>query len=310
MQAGEHTGAMTPQQLRAAQIAALAAHPGMPQALRALCEGILELFKGNRLLNIIVSDRARVAMGLLAVYLDADYDPRNPLSGLTVNRYKAKCAATGLCSPNRAVAMVGLMRFAGHLEPASRSERGQRLRLAPTEKLLGPMRERWRRVFGGLRYVRPEGAVGLALVDDPAFAKAFVRAIADRMFARERLVAHGPGIELFVDRKAGLVTLMSLMLSAAPGDDMPPRGPLSITAAELARRTAVSRPQIVDLLQSAIAAGLLAPAEPARSDYVITPRLRDSILGFFAALFVLVADGITAAEFALREGAPPMESVA
>jgi hypothetical protein len=42
----------------------------------------------------------------------------------------------------------------------------------------------------------------------------------------------------------------------------------------------------------------------------MTPRLRNSLLGFFAALFVLVADGIAEADLALRNGRPPIEGAA
>lgn len=295
---------------RAGDIAALVAHPGMPAALRMFCQGMVDLFEGSRLLNLVVSDRGRVAMSLMAIYLDAGFDPRNPLSGLTVNRYKAQCAAAGLCSPGRAAAMLGLMRFAGHLQPVARTQRGQPLRLIPTEKMLGSLRERWRRIFGALAQIRPEGEIGLARLDDPAFARVFVRELVDLFLARERPVEHGPDIELFVERKAGLVLLMSLMLAAASNDDMPPRGPMSVPVAALARRFAVSRAQVKDILDSAVAADLLTPTGADRAAYVVTPRLRNSLLGFMAALFLLVADGIAEADLALRGQSEPVEGAA
>jgi hypothetical protein len=295
---------------RVDDIAALVAHPGMPAALRMFCQGMVDLFEGSRLLNLVVSDRGRVAMSLMAIYLDAGFDPGNPLSGLTVNRYKAQCAAAGLCSPGRAAAMLGLMRFAGHLQPPARTQRGQPLRLIPTEKMLGSLRERWRRIFGALAQIRPEGEIGLARLDDPAFAKVLVRKLVDLFLARERPVAHGPDIELFVERKGVLVLLMSLMLAATPDDDMPPRGPMAVPVAALARRFAVSRAQVKDIIDSAVATDLLTPAGADRAAYVMTPRLRNSLLGFFAALFVLVADGIAEADLALRNGRPPIEGAA
>jgi hypothetical protein len=304
------TDAGLERQERARQIAALAAHPDMPAALRALCAGAVDLFERSRLLNIIVSDRARLVMGWLAVYLDAGYQPGNPLSGLTVNRYKMQCAATGLCSQGRAAAMLGLMRFAGHLEPAARTARGQPLRLVPTEKLIGIMRDRWRVAFSALAHVRAEGNSGLALLHHPLFPRMFVRAAADLFFARERATEHGPGVQLFVDRKAGLVVLMNMMMSAAPGDDMPPSGPMSVSVAALARRFAVSRAQIKDILQSAVAAGLLAPAGPDPSTYLIAPQLRHDILHFFAAVLALVADAIAAAEADMRASERLMEGAA
>jgi hypothetical protein len=302
--------AAEPDTARDREIAALVAHPGMPAALRMFCQGVVDLFEGSRLLNLIVSDRGRVAMSLMAVYLDAGFDPRNPLSGLTVNRYKAQCAAAGLCSPGRAAAMLGLMRFAGHLQPAARTQRGQPLRLIPTDKMLGSLRERWRRIFGALAQIRPEGEIGLACLDDPAFAQVCVRELVDLYLARERPVEHGPEMELFIERKAGLVVLMSLMLTAAPGDDMPPRGPISAPVAALARRFAVSRAQVKDIFDSAIASDLLTPADPVRTGYVMTPRLRQSLLRFMAALFTLTADGIAGADLALRKDRPPIEGAA
>jgi len=288
-------------QRRTEQIAELAAHPGMPDAIRTVCSGIVELFGGSQVLNVVVSDRARLVMGFMAIYLDAGYDPMTPLSGLTVNRFKAQCAATGLCSPGRAAAMLGLMRFAGYLKPASDAQRGQPLRLVPTEKLIGPASERWRRAFSGLTHLRPEGKIGLALLDDPAFARTFACAAVELFLTRERLVEHGRAIVLFTDRKGGLVVLMTLMLSAEPGDDMPPRGPISFPAAALARRFGISRAQVKDVLQSAVSTGLLLPAGPDSTAFVIAPRLRESILGFFGAVFLLISDTIAAAEPHLRD---------
>jgi hypothetical protein len=304
MRHGATAEPVTAREQRNAQIAELAAHPGMPAAVRALCQGMVDLFEGSRLLNLIVSDRGRVGMGLMAVYLDAGYEPRSPLSGLTVNRYKAQCAAAGLCSPGRAAAMLGLMRFAGHLEPVARTQRGQPLRLVPTEKLLGSFRQRWRRLFASLAYVRPEGAIGLARLDDPAFAKVFVCEVMNLFLTRERMVEHGPEMMLFIERKAGLVMLMSLMLTAAHDDDMPPRGPMSAPIAALARRFAVSRAQVKDILDSAVTAGLLTPSDPGRSAFVVTPRLRENFLGLIAALFMLTADGIANADIAMRAQRP------
>ena len=161
---------------QAERVATIAAHPQMPEAMRLLASGLTDFFQGSRLLNLIASDRGRMVMAWMALYLDAGHDPRDPLSGLTVNRYKALCASTGVCSPGRGAAMLGIMRFAGYLELAGRAHRGLPLRLIPTEKLRAQQRERWRRVFPALARVRPEGEIGLALIDEPAFHKAFIRA--------------------------------------------------------------------------------------------------------------------------------------
>jgi hypothetical protein len=251
-----------------------------------------------------------MVMAWMALYLDAGHDPRDPLSGLTVNRYKALCARTGVCSPGRGAAMLGIMRFAGYLETAGRAQRGLPLRLVPTEKLRAQQRERWRRVFPALARVRPEGEIGLALIDQPAFHKAFIRACIESYLAGKPPIDFGPALMPFADQKAGFMVLMSLMLSAPPEDRMPPSGPMSVPVAQLARRFAVSRAQVKHTLRSAVAAGLLVPTGPDQSAYLIAPPLRESIFGFVAALLLLLADGIAGAQAELNAGVPVVENVA
>ena len=295
---------------QAERVAAIAAHPQMPEAMRLLASGLIDFFQGSRLLNLIASDRGRMVMAWMALYLDAGHDPRDPLSGLTVNRYKALCASTGVCSPGRGAAMLGIMRFAGYLEPAGRAHRGLPLRLIPTEKLRAQQRERWRRVFPALARVRPEGEIGLALIDEPAFHKAFIRASVNTYLSGRPPIDFGPALMPFADQKAGFMVLMSLMLSTPPEDRMPPSGPMSVPVARLARRFAVSRAQVKHTLRSAVAAGLLTPTGPDQAAYLITPVLRESLFGFVAALLLLLADGITGAQAELNAGAAPVEDVA
>ncbi len=206
--------------------------------------------------------------------------------------------------------MLGIMRFAGYLEPAGRAHRGLPLRLIPTEKLRAQQRERWRRVFPALARVRPEGEIGLALIDEPAFHKAFIRASVNTYLSGRPPIDFGPALMPFADQKAGFMVLMSLMLSTPPEDRMPPSGPMSVPVARLARRFAVSRAQVKHTLRSAVAAGLLTPTGPDQAAYLITPVLRESLFGFVAALLLLLADGITGAQAELNAGAAPVEDVA
>jgi hypothetical protein len=295
---------------RERQIEALIAHPAMPDAVRMMCSGLVQLFQGNRLLNLIASDRARMMMAFMATYLDARYDPRDPLSGLTVNRYKALCASTGLCSPGRGAAMLGIMRFAGYLEPATRAHRGLPLRLVPTEKLLTQQRTRWRLIFSALSLVREEAAWALAHLDDPTFDKVFVRHGCDLFLARERPIEHAPALPLFADHKAGLMVLMRLMLSAAPESGMPPTGPVSMPIARLARNFAVSRAQVTEILRSATDAGLFRPIGGDPPAYLLSPELRDSIVRYIAAMFVLSTDALAATAAEFSNGGPDIGAVA
>src|SRR2546423_15232568 len=137
----------------------------------------------------------------MALYSDAGHARRGPLSELPVTRYRVLCASTCVCSPGRGAAMLGIMRFAGYLEPAGRAHRGLPLRLIPTEKLTAQQRERWRRVFPALARVCPEGEIGLALIDEPAFHKAFIRASVEAYLSGRPPIDFGPALTLFADQK-------------------------------------------------------------------------------------------------------------
>lgn len=282
---------------RVAAIVVMAQHPAMPAALRGFFTSIQALNEGNRLVNILMSDRARMMMGWMTLFLDASHDPRDPLSGLTVNRYKALCARAGLSSPGRGAATLGLMRFAGYLEPATRSARGLPLRLVPTEKLIAPLHARLQFALTALSRLRPEGAIGLARLNDPSFFKWLLRCIGEQFLERERLVDHAPALSFFADRKAGLLILMTLMLSAEPDDPLPPSGPMSVSVKELALRNAVARAQVRDLLRGGIEAGLLIKQADDSNAYRMTAKLRADVANFIAAVLLLLADSVTQAQY-------------
>lgn len=278
-----------------AMVTALLEHPAMPQAMRSLCEGLGGLFRGSRMLNLIAGDRGRVAIGWMTLYLDAEREPGNPGSGLTVNRFKALCASTGLCSPGRAAAMLGVMRFAGYLEPAVRSVRGMPLQLIPTSKFLAQQRLRYERVFEAMRYVAPEGETGLALMNHPDFRRHFVRGAGGWFLAGGRPIQQAPSLLMFSQRKAGLHVLLHLILSGRHDDAMPPEGQVSLQIADCARRFMASRTQVKDVLEQAVAEGLLVPVLAGAHSYVMSPALRRDCLRFAAAAFVLSAEGVRAA---------------
>ncbi|HVZ52982.1 MAG TPA: hypothetical protein VG986_13510 [Pseudolabrys sp.] len=279
---------------RAAALAAMTQHPAMPEALRILFTAINALNRGNRLINLMMSDRARIMMGWLTLFLDAGYDPRDPLSGLTVNRYKALCAETGLSSPGRGAGTLGFMRFAGYLEPATPAARGLPLRLVPTEKLIAPLRARLKFGLTALAHLRPEGAIGLARLNDPVFFKRLLRGVGEQFLDREHLIDHAPTLAFFAERKGGLLILMALMLSAQPNDPLPPSGPMAVSVKELARRSVVARAQVRDLLRGGVEAGLMT-FDATEGAYRMTPKLQVGVVNFIAAVLLLLADAVTRA---------------
>ena len=99
----------------AAAIAELRAHPNFPNAIRTLGSGMLALYRGNRLLNMLINDRGRMVIGYLSLYLHEGGAPDGRGSGFGVGQLKALCAAAGLASPGRTAAMLALMRMSGHI---------------------------------------------------------------------------------------------------------------------------------------------------------------------------------------------------
>jgi hypothetical protein len=71
---------------------------------------------------------------------------------------------------------------------------------------------------------------------------------------------------------------------------------MSVPIAQLARRFLVARAQVRNVLRSAVAAGLLKPAPPDGTAYLMTPELEAGIRGYIAAMCVLAADTVIEAQ--------------
>ena len=233
--------------LSASAIAELRAHPNFPKAIRTLGGGMIALFRGNRLLNVLVNDRGRMLIGWLALYLHEGGAPDGRGTGFGVGQLKALCAAAGLASPGRTAAVLALMRMSGHIASASAAEDKRRHILVPTEKLRAAHRDRWEYVVAALRDIDPAMAEAFAL-DDPEFVAAYVRTTSEHFLRGFRLVEVAPDMELFLDRNAGLMILFSILLAGKDDDTIPPSSSgavLDLGDREPLRRIARARPDAV-----------------------------------------------------------------
>jgi hypothetical protein len=93
-------------------VATLRGHPRFPAAMRHAANSAVELYRGDRLLNAMMSDRARAIFTHVALYLHYG-GSRSGDPGLTVGAMKDLCVELGLCSRGRCEAMLALMRAAG-----------------------------------------------------------------------------------------------------------------------------------------------------------------------------------------------------
>ena len=101
---------------------AIEAHPRFSAAMRLIAAGAVAQFCGNRILNMLVTDRARFLIGVFAIHLHDMSRPGDPRSGLTLSRIKAICVEQKICSGGRAEAMLILMRMFGYLASARSGE--------------------------------------------------------------------------------------------------------------------------------------------------------------------------------------------
>lgn len=267
-------------------IVRLRAHPGFSRAMIASARGSVDLHRNSRIMNWMLSDRARALLPYVVFYLDATSRADDPRSGLTVSRAKALCAETGICSPGRAAAFMALLRFGGFVVPAPASVDRRVKRLVPSERLKVVQRERLARQFDAIAMVIPEVADALSMLDDAAFERAFWLYMGEQFIGGARVLDYAD-LGLFAERHAGMVILFSLMLAGSLDAATLPVGPVVTPLAEIARRFQVSRTHVLRLLRDAEAAGFIARDES--SDRLrFLPPLVEKLQNMFAAIFLFM----------------------
>jgi len=268
-------------------VAAVRRHPDFSQAIRSSAARSVALYQTSRLLNALLSDRARALFTHVALYLHyRGMEPGRP--GLTVSAMKDLCVQLRLCSPGRCEAILALMRAGGLLAAAPDPDRRKRL-LVPTEKLLALHRERWGSQFHAMRAVLPEADAYGAAVTEPDFVEAFASALVRRFIAGLRVLDNAPELELFAERNAGMMILYSLALTGAEGDTFPPIGPVGLSINALATRFSVSRKHVLTLLRDAEGQELLVRGGAGNSEVTLLPRGRDALEKLIATIFLYLA---------------------
>jgi hypothetical protein len=264
-------------------------HPRFAEALRVVAAGLVDVYDGNRLLNQVLNDRGRVVLGLMALYLHFSRKPGGNDGGLTASRMMTMCADTGLCSPNRAGAMIALMRFGGYLEAAPGGLDRRAKVLVPTAHMIAVHRQRMEYQFRAIALLLPEGQDALDRLPELEFIAALSRQMGDRYRAGWRAFDYMPELTLFADRNAGLVIALSLLLAGQPDDTFPPtRVRVSISA--LARRFAVSRAHVLKLLRDAERHGFVRRGGEQGEAIELLPPLIEAVQAFFARIFLYFAD--------------------
>lgn len=260
-------------------LARLSRHPRFAEAVRACADHSVALYDTNRLLNLLVSDRGRFVMALLALHLH-----HTAPDGLTPRGLRTACAAYGVCSPGRVSAILALMQWSGHLAPA----RDGSQRLIPTERFTAMHRDRWRSQLSAAGLVSPEAAEVAMRLDDPETMSRFSSSQAALFFRGFRPLDFAPTIRFSGERLAGVLMLAHLALKHWRA---PAGAPVGLSVSDLARRFSVSRPHVNGLLKEAQERELLR--RDGESIYVLSP-LTEGVTGMFGA--AIAANSLAAAE--------------
>lgn len=261
-------------------------HPQFPSAVRDSTAILVEEHARNRLLTRLISDRGRAQFGILALYLHFHDD-----AGLTPSRMADLAAEVGICSRGRVKALLVLLRWAGHVEPAPVFSDRRRRPLVPTEKMRSSYRQRWRRQLEIIARMVPEAGVVARSLDDPIVFGAFAVAAGAIIRSGFRILDHCPAMVPLAERDNGVLVLLRLA-SAAPA---PITGgeafPVSISA--LASAVRVSRSHALNLLREAERVGLVErPPQRSQAEGIVlrcTPLLAGSLAGFFSATYAVMA---------------------
>nr|WP_316225263.1 hypothetical protein [Bradyrhizobium sp. SZCCHNS3052] len=266
-------------------VARLRGTAGFARAMRASTASAIRLYRGDRILNALLSDRARALFPHVALYLHFA-EQRDGELGLTVGAMKEMCARLDLCSGGRCEAMLALMRATGLVASASNLDRRRRP-LVPTDKLIALHRERWGVQFDAMSAVLPAAVAYRAALNDPAFVKSFVLELGRRFIAGVRILDGAPELEPFAERTAGMVILFSLAQGAGPDQPFPPDGPVPFSINGLATRFSVSRKHVLTLLRDAEEKRLLIRSTDA---ITILPLGREAIERMLATMFLYMAE--------------------
>ena len=268
-------------------------HPEFPRAIQTAARDLVRLYRDDRLLNALMSDRARGLFSHAALYLHFE-NPDADEAGFSVSEMKDLCFKLGICSRGRCEAMLALMRAAGLLAAAPSRDRRRRM-LIPTERLLELHRVRWNAYFEAMSTVMPRAGVYRDAIQDPRFVGHFLRILGKRFISGFQIVDLVPGLRIFSERTAGMMVLYSLALLGPEDGPFPPVEPVPLSINTLATRFSVSRKHVLTLLQDAEAEALLERGGSAQNEVTLLPRARDALELTLAHQFVFIAEGAEAA---------------
>jgi hypothetical protein len=255
-----------------ALVATIRHHPGFPVAIRAIAGGMLDLCAADRALAGILKDAGRYVAAMCAASMQDE--------GVTLPRLKVLCESFGLLSAGRARALLIYLRYLGYVGLWGERAGNGPARYIPSAAFL----DGWRiHLKVALEAVAAIDAFALDVarrLDDPVFFALFCRQQMEGLRAAVAIYSSDNALfRIFFHRHAGPHVAYSIMVQGH--GECPPRGPLHISIAEIARRLDVSTVHLRRLVRDAEQEGLLI--RNANSRYALT----DSAVEGFAENYAI-----------------------
>ena len=268
-------------------VASLRGNPQFGAAMRHAARGAVELYRNDRFLNALMSDRARALFTHLALYLHYGRS-RSGEPGLTVGAMKEMCIELRLCSRGRCEAMLALMRAAGLFAAVPDLDRRRRP-LAPTESCSRCIANAGRRISKPCTMSCRRRRRTLPLLRIRLSCAVFVIALCRRFTAGLRILDYASGLELFAERNGGMMILFSLALSGPEQGSFPSRTPVPLSINALATKFSVSRKHVLTLLRDAETQGLVMRGGASNDEITVLLRGRNALEMLFATMFLYLA---------------------
>ncbi len=235
--------------------ARVAANPDFGRAVRTFSRNMLEAAASDRAFDAIAKDGGRYVATMWALALDAT-------GGLTLPALKEISAASGLLSPGRARAVLLFLRYLRYVEVAPEQARSGPVLYRPTKTL----RDAWRLMtyqrMSAARILEPALERVIERLDEPGVMETIFRHQGNGTFQGLAGIDHNDRfVDIFMHRHAGMQMLHTIVVSSDPDDEFPPKKPVPVTIAAIARQLNVSRTHVKRLLSAAEQAGLITGAD-------------------------------------------------
>ena len=245
-------------------VARLLAAPGCSAALRHSVGGALKHFDADPKTSGLFLDIGSFALGILALYLDAT-------GGISHRHLREISQSSSILSAGRASAILATLRFKGF---AVREQGGLGdVRYRPAPLLMRHFHGRFRVELEALVMVEPDVARLVERWDEPRLFERFIAYLgAELVRAGTRPIPELDGLNRIGARRAGLLVLYQLMLSADDGEAFPRDGVCKIAITATSRRFNLSRSHVLTVIRSIEHEGLIRRASDA-GEAVLLPSL-------------------------------------